>query len=137
MKVEFKNEKIIVYLYNYDIDINNIDEINDWIKKLFIKLIKRYKLDFYGYNIVSVYHNKKYGLVLETTKLYQIYHSSVIDLKIIIYKDVEMYLEFDDYYFLNQPKHLFMKNNKYYLNINNIKNISKYIEYGKLIIKKN
>ena len=137
MKVEFNENKIYVYLYQNDIDINNIENLNNKIKIIFIKIIKKYNLDLYGFNKVVIYHNTKYGIVLEIEKIYSIYPSKIIDLKIIIYKNTLMYLEFDDYYFVNKPKNLIIKNNKYYLNIDNIKNITDYIEYGKLIFKKN
>ena len=134
MKVKFVNDKLFVYLYNEIVNIDDIDELNERIKKIFIKLIKKYQLDFYGLNKVTVYHNNKYGMVLEIEKIYSsVYEHSVIDLKIIIYKNVKMYLEFDDYCFLEKPKNLIIKNNKYYLSVDSITNINKYIEFGKII----
>ena len=138
MKVLLKDKKIFVYLYSEEIDIDNIDELNKKIRSIFVKLIKRYHLDFFGLNRVIVYHNRHYGLVLEIDKVYEPYYNKgIIDLKIIVYKNSIMYLEFDDYCFSSKPRKLIYKNNKYYLNIDEISNITKYIEYGRVIIKKN
>ncbi len=137
MKVLNENEKVIVYLFNDDVDINKINELNDKIRKLFVKLIKRYHFDFFGYSEVTIYHNNKYGLIIEILKLSDFDYEKTIDLKIIVYKNYPMFLEFDDYYFLDKPKKLIYKNNKYYLNLDDITDINKYIEYGKVIIKKN
>lgn len=138
MKIELNDDTVIIYLYNNKVDINNIDEINKLVKDIFIKLIKRYQLDYFGLSKVTIYHNKNYGLVMEIVKIYSSeYYHKTIDLKLTIYKDTLMYLEFDDYLFSSKPKNLIIKNNKYYLNIDSISNINKYIEYGRLIFKKN
>ena len=137
MKLEVNDEKVIVYLYNELIDINNIDGLNKKIKDLFIKIMKRYNLDFFGYSKVNVYHNENYGLILEIEKIYNTdIRYNVIDIKIIVYKNVPIYLEFDDYYFVDKPKKLIEYNKKYYLEINNDIDINKYIEYGKVKLVK-
>ena len=51
-------------------------------------------------------------------------------------KDIEMYLEFDDYYFSSKPKGLIIDNDKYYLEINKDIDINRYIEFGKINYKK-
>ena len=137
MKVENINNKIIVYLFDNTIDISNINELNNKIKSIFIKLMKRYNYDFFGCNKVNVYHNKYYGLILEVEKLSNmVFNSYAIDLKITIYKDVLMYLEFDDYYFLDNIKSLNYHNGKYYLKINNQLDYNKYLEFAKIKYKK-
>ncbi len=137
MKVDFENNVIYVYFYEEKINLNDMMEVNNKIKKIIVRLIKRYKLNISGYNKVTVYHNSNFGLVLKIERMYNtISVTGIIDLKVIIYKDVDMYLEFDDYCFIERPKNLIVKNNKYYLNLENIDNIYKYIELGKLIIKK-
>lgn len=136
MKIENEDNKTIIYIHNSDININDIDSLNKKIKDIFVKISKRGNIDFFGYNKVSVYHNKNYGIILEVEKLFNSemnYH--MIDLKIIVYKNTLMYLEFDDYYdFLS--KDFITVNNKYYLEINDDVDINKYIEYGKIKYKK-
>ena len=133
MKIELNSDKIIIYLYNHELHIDNIPRLNEEIKDLFVNLIKRYDIDFYGYSKVSIYNNKKYGNILEIEKIcHSEFNMSIVDLKIIVYKDVSMYFEFDDWYFEKIPRNILIKNNKYYLNLNDINEIEKYIEYGRI-----
>ena len=64
MKIEYSNNKIIIYLFKYDLTYDNVSSLNTEIKNIFIKLIKIYKLDFFGYFKVIIYRNKKYGSIL-------------------------------------------------------------------------
>ncbi len=135
MKIECIEEKIIIYLHRYKLDIDNIDELNKSIKNIFIKLIRRYKLPILGYSKVYIYHNEKYGSILEIEKIYNNeYNMDIIDLKLIVFRNVPIFLEFDDDYFINQ--NVEFRNNKYYLNINDIDNIYKYLEFGKVVYNK-
>lgn len=132
MKIECKDDKIIIYLYRYYLDLDNIEKLNKEIRNLFVKLIKTYKLKLFGYHKVHLYHNKKYGNVLEIDKIYEDeFHSEIIDLKIIIHDDTKFFIEFDDWYF--KEARFNEKNGKYYLNIDNIDNLYPYLEFGKLI----
>lgn len=136
MKIENVDGKIIIYLFDKHVDINDIDALNKEIKNIFVRIMKRGSYDFFGYSKVNVYHNKYYGLILEVEKMYSDERCyKTIDLKIIIYKNVPMYIEFDDCYNfkLNEFE---MINNKYYLDINSKTNLYKYIEYGKIKYKK-
>ena len=91
MKIECNDEKIIVYLHRYKLNIDDIDKLNKDIKTLFIKLIRVYKLPLLGYSKVIIYHNKNYGSVLEIEKIYNSeYNRDIIDLKLIIFKDTEI-----------------------------------------------
>ncbi len=135
MKIENVDNLVVVYLFNENIDINDIDDLNKKIKNVFVKIMKRGIYDFFGYNKVTVYHNKIYGIVLEVEK---ISHGNInyrtIDLKITVYKNVPFYLEFDNYYDFNK-KEISVINNKYYLKITENININKYIEYGRIKYK--
>lgn len=137
MKIEFVPDKVIIYLYRDRLSINNIDILNKEIKNIFINLIKKYHLDFFGYSKVSIYNNPKYGNIMEIEKIYDHdFSSNVIDLKIIVYKNAPMYLKFDDYYFnIMQRRITNHRNKEYLINISDIDNITKYIEYGKISYK--
>ncbi len=133
MKIECMNEKVIVYLYKYRLSFDDTDKLNQEIKNIFIRLIKKYHFNFFGYSIVNVYENKKYGCVLEIEQIYNNgFNIEIIDLKLIVHRNCNFYLEFNDYFFF-LPHDLLIKNNKYYMNINNIDNLLKYSEFGKLI----
>lgn len=137
MKVEFDNNKIIVYLYQCFFDYHDIDKLNSEIKKIIIKLIKRYNLEFFGYNIVHLYHNKYYGSVLEIENIYYSdFNINVIDLKLIIHHDNPFYLEMNDYYEDIENKKIIFFKGKFYYNLENVDNILKIIEFGKIIYKK-
>ena len=136
MKIENVDNKIIVYLFNEFFDTNDISELNKKIKDIFLKIMKRSNYDFFGYNLVSVYQNKYYGTILEVEKISNNDYYRTIDLKIRIFKDIVMYLEFDDYYFSSKPKNLIINNGKYYLEINKYIDINRYIEFGKINYKK-
>ena len=136
MKIECIDEKIIIYLYNDNVDINDVYALNKRIKDIFVKIMKYGNYDFFGYSRVDIYHNDSYGIILEVERIYKnemYYHA--IELKIIVHKDVPMYLEFDDYSGFDL-KDIVIMNGKYYLKINNKLNINKYIEFGKIKYKK-
>lgn len=133
MKVEFVIDKVIIYLYQYKLSINNIDILSKEIKNIFANLIKKYNVDFFGYLKVKIYNNSKYGNIIEINKIVDnSLYSNIIDLKITVYKDYPMYFEFDSYYDGILPIKTINKDGKYLININNIENILKYIEYGKI-----
>ena len=137
MKIEDMDNKIIIYLYNSTINIDDTIELNNKIKDVFIKIMKRNNYDFFGYNEVTIYHNSNYGIILEVEKKTDnSFNYRTIDLKIKVYKDVLMYLEFDDYCFNNRPKKLIYYDNKYYLKIDRKLNIYKYLEFAKIKYKK-
>lgn len=136
MKIINDGEKIIIFLFNIDIDINDIDDVGKKIKNIFVKIMKRGNYDLFGYSKVNVYHNINYGVVLEVEKIYSSGSNyNLIDLKIIIYKNCLMYLEFEDDYGF-ELRTLMKYNNKYYLEINDKININKYIEFAKIKYKK-
>ena len=136
MKMECVDKKTIVYLYQTKLDYHNLEELNKQIKSLFIKLMKVYKIDFFGYNKVSIYENKKYGSILEIEKIYNNeFNFDIIDLKLIVHRDMPFFLEFDDYVFDIFLDKIIIRNNKYYLNIDDIDNIYNYLEFGKIVYK--
>ena len=133
MKVEFSIDKVIIYLYQYNLSINNIDILSKEIKNIFASLIKKYNIDFFGYLKVNIYNNSKYGNIIEINKIIDNnLYSNIIDLKITVYKDYPMYFEFDNYYDDILPIKTINKEGKYLININKVENILKYIEYGKI-----
>ena len=136
MKIENVDNIVIVYLFNENIDIDDIDDLNKKIKNVFVKIMKRGNYNFFGYSKVSVYHNKNYGLILEVEKLSQSETNyRTIDLKIVVYKNIPFYIEFDDYFDFNR-KEIKVINDKYYIEIDEHVDIHKYIEFGRIKYKK-
>ena len=138
MKIEYDNDKIIIFLYKQPLYLNDIEKLNKQIKNLFIKLIKNYKIDFFGFFKVIIYNNPQYGSILEIEKINDSdFNHNIIDLKIIVIKNVDIFLEFDDNYFIEEYHKMIYRDGKYYLNIKDISNIMKYLEFGKIIYQNN
>lgn len=130
MKIEFQNEKIIVYLYRYVLDLENVEKLNKEVRNLFVKLIKTYNIDFFGYSKVHIYNNKKYGSILEIEKIYNNeFNREIIDLKLVIHEDTIFKFVFDDKYF----DELEYFKGKFYLDMDKVNNLYKYLEFGKVI----
>ena len=81
MKIDFIDEKIIIYLrdtfFNDDIKSATMD-----VKNIFIRLITYYHIKLSGLYDVYAYENKKYGTILEIIKKHDLFNSDIIDLKI-------------------------------------------------------
>lgn len=137
MKIEVKDGKIIVYLYQYRFSFKDKEILHKEIKTLFIKLIRKYNLELFGFNKVNIYENKIYGAILEIENVgIDNFYPEIIDLKINVYNDVSFFFEFDDDYNILNYHDIQMENNRYYLEIKNNDDIINYIEYGKIIYKK-
>ena len=95
MKIEVIDNKIIVYLFNGNINVNDILELNNKIKDIFLRIMKKSNYDFFGYNKVDVYCNENYGTVLEVERIgNNEFNYQRIDLKIVVYKNAVMLFEF-------------------------------------------
>lgn len=130
MKIDRKNNKIIIYLYRYHLSFDDMSLLSDDIKNLFIKLIKVYHLELNGLLNVTIYENKYYGYVLEleNIKKYE-YESDILDLKISIFPDSEFFVKCREYDVLKKYHNLYYMNNEFYVNIRDIDNILDIIEY--------
>ena len=111
MKIKSSSEKISVFIYkNIDVDIN------DYVKKLVLKLKKKYKLDIFGFYTVNVYLNNKFGAIIDIVKEEDIdFFVDLLDLKVNVFKDSPIYLKFDDYFILSRDDVCFYNNNYYIL----------------------
>ena len=143
MKIILQDNKIIVFLNNKEkINFEDEDKINKYFKKLFIKLNKRYNLEFIGYYNIDIYKNK-YGIILDIVEEDLDYYNyfNQIDMKININNSDFLYQI--NYDFIDND---LLKNTICYKNYDNIylkiKNdidditLSKLIEYSKVIYGK-
>ena len=134
MKREIIGEKVVLYLYNYFFKSLDRDNITKEIKDIFIRLIKYYKLKINGIYEVLVYENKSYGTILEIVKLEELlFHPDLIDIKVKIFKDINIYLKTNNYFILDKFKDIYYKDNNYYIYIKNINNIINIIEFIDII----
>lgn len=137
MKVEFINKKIVVYLYNQKLNLDDSKELSKNIKKIILSIINQYNYQFSGLFKVIIYENIKYGYVLEISLIKEYDYSDYIDMKIEIKKHSPMYLVFDNYNYIEGIKKFIFKNNLYYVDIKNISNIQEKMEYGYLVYNLN
>ena len=134
MKIDYLEKNIIIYLYKYKLNLDNIELLSNDIKNLFIKLIRVYKLELSGLIEVTIYENVSYGYVLEIRKLdYFDYQDDIIDLKINILNDCDFYFKCDDYFLLQEYQNVYYKNNCFYVNIKDINNLLELIEHGNIV----
>lgn len=132
MKIKYASEQIVIYLYRYNLDLNDSNRLNKQIKSIFIKLIKVYGVSFSGYFKVDIYENKKYGYILEIEKVYNSeFNFNIIDLKITIHSDVTFYLKTDDYPLIHNIKAINI-DGYFYINLDDIDNFWEYIEFGSI-----
>lgn len=115
MKVVSSDDKITVYtVIKEDIDIN------EYIKNLILKLRKRYRISIMGFYQINIYKNSKVGSIIDLIKEDDMdYFNDLVDLKVKIYDDSNIYFCFNDY-FLNIKKNFKLLNNKYYINIDDL-----------------
>lgn len=133
MKTTLKGDNISIFIIN-ETNINK-DNINGYVKELIIKLKRKYRKKISGLYKANIYINKNYGIIIDLIKEEDIdFFSDMVDLKIILHENEEMYLSFDDYFLLKQKK-IFFLNNKYYININSLnkKELLKMYEFCNII----
>ena len=117
MRVINKNDRISIFII--DKDSIDRDNINDYMKGLILKLKRKYKKDICGFYIGHVY-SCKFGVLLELIKEDDLdFFGDMLDLKIIMHDDENIFLRFDDYFLLDREC-IYVFKNKYYVNVSDI-----------------
>ena len=136
MKIEKRDDLIIVYLI--DTFYSNLErkELINEIKKIFIRLTKYYNYELKGIFDVYLYENIKYGTVLEIiSKDELLFRGEYIDINLKIYKNKNFYFKTKDYFVLKKYNNIYYYKDNYYINIENIDNYLKIMEHGTLLYK--
>ena len=131
MKIVSSEDKIIIFLYKNE----SITDINDYMKKLILKLKRKYRINICGFYSVTIYKNDKMGMIMELLKDDDIdLFTDLVDLKIKVYENSDVFLKFDDY-FLCGKKKFYTFNNSFYIDINSItkKEFLSMIEFSSII----
>ena len=71
MKVVMKDNLLVLYLnrfYIKSLDFNSKENLQNYIKKLLLKLQNNYDLKFDGYYDITLYVDKNYGVIIEIEK---------------------------------------------------------------------
>lgn len=117
MKIKICDDNLFIYVYNTE--LKSKDDIEDYIKDIIYKLRQKQKRKISGFYNVNVYQNDFFGLIIEMTREDELdFFPDIIDLKIIIHFDSEVYLAFDDYFLLRNKKEVYYCDSKYYINAN-------------------
>lgn len=129
MKLELNGDDLVIYLNKQSInkiDLLNIDTLENYMNKLFIKLKKYYDIKLQGYYEVDLYIDNNYGIIIEIKKEkleYYEYLDDQIDTKITIHNNSNFLYEIDDIIdiknILKTNYKLYKYNNKVYLKLIN------------------
>lgn len=140
MKVERINEELfdifINFCYFKNVDLSNKIDLINVIKELLVKIDSRYNLNINGFYKIKVYPKDKIGIFLNIIKIDDNEFSSGSDFRIVIYSNEKFLLETDNYEILDQNILKKYYNGKFYIDIDDIKNIYNIIDMGNIIYGK-
>lgn len=104
-----------------------VEVVKDVVKKL-----KR-KLKLKGFYKLKVFFNKVVGIFIRAIKVDEVEYSNVLDLRVIVYTDQDIYFETDDYFRIKDVKNVRFYKNKFYCLVDDIFNIYKVVDWGRFI----
>ena len=138
MKIEELEEGYKLFIQNVyfrDINWNDKESVIDRIKDIINKIKKRYNLKIKGLYRVKVYPNSVgvliYILLLDEDN----YGDCELDLRIILILNKDIYLKIVDSSFILDKNTPYLYKNNYYINLKDIDDYNKYIEYGELTLE--
>ena len=126
MKVITNDESNIIIFLNKslieNIDLEDRENLEEYFRKIFLKLKKMYDIIINGYFIIDVYIDNNYGMIMELNKEeleYFDYFDNQVDMRIIIHDDVKFLYEIEDILLLDKKElkkyNVYYYKNKYYL----------------------
>lgn len=125
MKIIVSDDNFIIYRLKNKENIENLgkEEIEKYIKKTLLHIKKRYLSSISGFYNVTLYMNKKYGLILEVNKESDLdFFPDLIDIKLKLERNALVYLKLDDYFLIKDYETYYYDNN-FYVNIDDISDI--------------
>ena len=132
-KIEDGYKLFIQNIYFKDINWNDKECVIERIKEIITKIKKRYNLKIKGLYRVKVYPSKV-GVILYVLLLDEENYSNLdLDLRIIVIFNKDVYLKIEDSSFVNNLPYKYR--NSYYINVEDITNIDKHIEYGSIVLE--
>lgn len=138
MKVEEIEDGFKVFLQNFyfkDINWDDKEIVINRIKEIISKIKKRYSLNIKGLYRVKVYPSSV-GVVIYILLLDEENYSNCdLDLRIILILNKDMYLKVEDSSFILDKNTPYLYKNNYYINLKDIDNYNKYLEYGELTLE--
>lgn len=102
-----------------NIDLNNKEVLEEYLKKIFKRLKRIYNIDIVGFYNIGVYVDKYYGVIfhLEKEELeYYNYFKNQVDMRIVI-SDREFLYKVDNLLFIDKTE-VIISDNELFLKIN-------------------
>lgn len=125
-----KDNYIIKIYNNYNcVDIYDHDNIENFIKDIFNKYLKKYNLC--GRILFNVYIDNLYGMIIEVKKISDLIIDKLIDIKIKFNLNISFLYEVDYFYLVDNNinnQNIYYYKNKFYLEIINDMNNCHYIK---------
>lgn len=118
MRIISNDDKLSVFIIDdKEIDLNNMDV---YMKELIIKLRRKYRKDISGFYKVDVYVKDKIGMIIDFNLEEEIdFFRDLVDLKVSLHEDADMFLGFSDY-FLFEGKKVYFFDKKYYVDLDDV-----------------
>ena len=122
-----------------DVDFNNKEILEKYLKKLFKTLKNKYDIEIQGFYDITVYCDKYYGVIFHLEKddiEYYDYYKNQVDMRIMTIDTEFLYLVDDIPFNLLNKVDIFIKNNNIYLKIKEELNkleIMKLLEISKVV----
>jgi len=115
-------DNYILKVYNYynGVDIYDLDNIEDFVKDIFNRSLKKYNLS--GRILFNVYVDRFYGMIIEIKKENNLIIDKLIDIKIKFNLNISFLYEVDYFYLIDNNivnQYVYYYNDKFYLEIIN------------------
>ena len=104
-----------------------VEVVKDIVKKL-----KR-KLKLKGFYKLKVFFNKFVGIFIRAIKIDEVEYSNVLDLRVIVYTEQDIYFETDDYFKIRGVKNIRFYRDKFYCLVDDILDIYNVVDWGRFI----
>ncbi len=135
MRIEvISDEEFFIFANSLYAKINNYDdkdEIVQTVREIISKVRVRLKLR--GFYKIKVFINSKVGLFIEGIRLESLDRGNVVDLRVVVYFDEDIYFKTDDYFIIKDIPGIRYYDGSYYCLVNNILDLNKVIEYGEFV----
>lgn len=139
MKIINNGRVIKLYLNELKIDFSDNIELENYFRKLFLKLKRMFNMSFTGLYDIDIYLDQNYGSVIELKKEeleYIDYYDNEIDMRIAVH-DVTFLYEIHDIFEIDSKivKTIYYYKDKFYLELNDLTNKldqTKLMEMGNL-----
>ena len=115
------------------IDFSKEKDLEKIISKIILYLKYEYDLLLKGIYEVEIFINNKVGAFIYIEKIDTYIPYKDIDLKIKVILESTFYFKTKDYDVLKDKNNVYLYQDEYYINVNELDNIIKYIEFGEVI----